>query len=356
MKNEKVYVYIGRFQTPHFAQQETIRAALTKCDRLVILVGSADIARDPKNPFTFDERKQVLDSMVSNMVADEWAKGRTTKYDILPLNDFVYDNNKWLRQVHSQVSSVTKSKDVTVTGCMKTGDESTFYLKFFPQWKTDFVSEIREDLGMVMNSTAIRKDYFSEGTISENLPDETKDFLVKFPILKAAEHQELINEFEFVERYRKQMYETLPYTNIPFLTGDSVVVAAGHVLLIKRRTYPGKGLYALPGGFFDAWTDKDQVETAIRELEEETKIDVPSKVLYGNIRSVTEFGDFNRSLRWRIITKVVHIQLPDNTLPKVKGSDDAEKAMWVPLGDLPKLRSKFFEDHYSILDTLLNLE
>lgn len=366
MKNEKVYVYIGRFQMAHSGHEATIKHALENADRLVILVGSSELARDPKNPFTFAERHQVLDAMSTRLAQDEWAKGRSVKINILPIHDYVYNNSKWLMEVHEQVKSVTTSADVTITGCKKEADDSTFYLNFFPQWKQDFIDEQRVPVNTgdstvavyeshTINSTEMRNQFFSTKQIPEQLPEETKEFLQKFMHTKPMVFDNLIGEFNFVQRYRAEMNEKLPYKNIPFLTGDALVICAGHVLLVKRRTFPGKGLYALPGGFFDAWTDKDQIQTALRELKEETKIDVPLKVLEGSIRESMEFGDFNRSLRWRIITNCSYIQLQDNTLPKVKGADDAEKAFWMPLGELVQNRDKFFEDHLSIIDTFLGI-
>ena len=370
MKNEKVYVYIGRFQMAHAGHEATIKHALENADRLVILVGSSELARDPKNPFTFEERHQVLDAITSRLAQEEWAKGRSVKINILPIHDYVYNNSKWLKEVHEKVKSVTSSSNIFITGCKKEADESTFYLNFFPQWQQDFTTEFKYSQAgipreyreidavnnpVTVNSTEMRNQFFSTKQVPEKLPEETKEFLQKFMHTKPIVFDTLIGEFNFVQRYRSQMNEQLPYNNIPFLTGDSLVVCAGHVLLVKRRTFPGKGLFALPGGFFDAWQDKDQIQTALRELKEETKIDVPMKVLEGSIRSVTEFGDFNRSLRWRIITKCTYIQLNDQTLPKVKGSDDAEKAFWMPLGEIVQNRDKFFEDHYSICDQLLNL-
>lgn len=354
MKNEKVYVYIGRFQMAHAGHEATIKHALENSDRLVILVGSSDMARDSKNPFTFDERKQVLDAMSSRLAQAEWAKGHSVKVNILPIHDYVYNNSKWLMEVHEQVKSVTQSENIFITGCHKEADASTFYLNFFPQWNQDFIAEEKADEATI-NSTAMRQQFFSTKQVPETLPEETKEFLEKFMKTKPMVFDNLIGEFNFVQRYRSEMKEKLPYDNIPFLTGDALVICAGHVLLVKRRTFPGKGLYALPGGFFDAWQDKDQIQTALRELKEETKIDVPMKVLEGSIRESMEFGDFNRSLRWRIITRCAHIQLQDNTLPKVKGSDDAEKAFWMPLGELVKNRDKFFEDHLSIIDTFLGI-
>ncbi|WNA15803.1 cytidyltransferase [Xanthomonas phage XaC1] len=364
MNNENVYVYIGRFQTAHIGHEATIKHAMQNCDRLVLLVGSSELARDPKNPFTFNERFQILDAVCNRIASEEWAKGRKVKYNIKPLHDFVYDNTKWLKEVQSQVLSCTKSSNITITGCRKDGDVSTYYLEFFPQWKQDFISEMKgardkygvPHVNVTVNSTAIRKEYLDNCVVNKLvLVPEASEFLEKFIKLNLETFELLQKEHKFVEQYKADMKAKLPYDNIPFLTGDALVVSAGHVLLVKRKTFPGKGLYALPGGFFDAWKDQSQVDTAIRELQEETRIKVPEKVLRGSIRKSEEFGDMNRSLRWRIITKCVHIQLPDNTLPKVKGADDAEKAFWMPLGDVLKNRDKFFEDHFSIMDHFLSL-
>lgn len=369
MKQEKVYVYIGRFQMAHEAHVATLKHAIENADRVVVLVGSSELARDERNPFTFGERKSVLEQITTRLAKDQWAAGNGVKVNILPVHDHVYNNNKWLQEVHSQVRSVTDSTDITLTGCKKDGDASTFYLDIFPQWKQDMIEEVRviQNLSkpgdaietytsVVVNSTAIRKQFFSTQQVPEfSLPVETKEFLRNFKSMKPEVLDYLVNEFNFNQSYQAQMRSQLPYDTIPFLTGDCLVVAAGHVLVIRRRSHPGKGLLALPGGFFDAWKDQSQVDTAIRELLEETKIDVPEKVLRGNIREVDEFGDMKRSLRWRLITKCVHIQLPDTKLPKVKGSDDAEKAFWMPIGDVLAHRAEFFEDHLSIIDSFLGI-
>lgn len=352
---EKVYVYIGRFQIPHIGHETVIKHAIESADRVIIQVGSSELARDPKNPFTFEERKSVLEEITKRIAQEEWNKGRSVKIDILPLHDYVYDNNAWLKEVQDNVKSCTSSNDVTITGSRKNGDDSTFYLNFFPQWKNDFIQEIQSQAKGTISSTELREAFFVGKTVpQEFVSKETVEFLDTFCSTKPDVFDNLVKEYEFINRYIEQMKEALPY-DIPFLTGDNIVVAAGHVLLIRRRTFPGKGLFALPGGFFAAWNDKDQVDTAIRELKEETKIDVPEKVLRGNIVSATDFSDMHRSLRWRIMTKAVHIQLPDTSLPKVKGSDDAVAAQWVPLSDVEKYRDQFFEDHYSILQSVLKL-
>lgn len=360
MNKEKVYVYIGRFQIPHKGHEKVLKHAVENADRVVVLVGSSELARDPKNPFTFDERKDVLQGIVERLAQEEWSHGRTVNYDILPIHDYVYNNTKWLAEVQNQVQKASNSTDVTLTGCRKPGDASTEYLNFFPHWKNDFIAEEQHETSnghnVVYSSTELREEFFNSFTVREEFTTpETIEFLSKFVKRNPEIMESLQKEYEYINRYVEQMQTQLPYNNIPFLTGDALVTCAGHILLVKRRTQPGKGLYALPGGFFDAWKDKDQIDTALRELKEETKIDVRFKELRGCIMNTMEFGDMTRSLRWRIITKCSYIKLDGTKLPKVKGSDDAEKAFWLPISEVIKNRDKFFEDHLSIIDTFLGI-
>ena len=91
----------------------------------------------------------------------------------------------------------------------------------------------------------------------------------------------------------------------------------------------------------------------IRELREETRIKVPAPVLAGSIIKQQVFDDPYRSARGRTITHAFLIELkPDaQGLPKVKGGDDAQHALWVALGDLNPER--LFEDHFQIIKTLI---
>lgn len=353
---EKVYVYIGRFQLLHNGHEAVLKHALENCDRLIIQVGSSEIARDPKNPFTFEERKSVLEEITQRLAKEQWSKGHNVVVNITPLHDYVYDNNKWLKEVQENVLNITTSTDITITGCKKKGDKSTEYLNYFPQWKDDHITEVQSKAGGTITSTDLREAFFVSNTVpQEFVPRETSTFVQNFVKQNPDIKTNLEREFEFINRYHNQMMEQLPYNNIPFLTGDSVVVCCGNLLVGRRRTQPGKGNLCIPGGFMDGWKDKDQVDTALRELREETKIAVREKDLRAAIQSVTEFGDFNRSLRWRIITKAVLIKLDYKELPKIKGSDDLDHCFWMPLADIVKNRDKWFEDHFSILSVLLNL-
>jgi bifunctional NMN adenylyltransferase/nudix hydrolase len=137
------------------------------------------------------------------------------------------------------------------------------------------------------------------------------------------------------------------------VTCDAVVTQSGHILLIKRKSHPGKNLWALPGGYFDAVKDNTPLDGILRELDEETKIDVPKKVLRGCIKAERHFAAKDRSQLGRSITFAAHISLPGGEwkLPKVKGEDDALKAKWVPFVDVK--RELLFDDHYDIITNFI---
>jgi len=138
-----------------------------------------------------------------------------------------------------------------------------------------------------------------------------------------------------------------------FFTVDSVVIQGGHILLVKRRSAPGKGLWALPGGFLN---QEETARTAcIRELREETGLKVPVPVLNGSITYEKLFDKPDRSLRGRTLTQAFLIELNggDAKLPKVNGMDDAEEAKWFPIGEVMNMSEQLFEDHFSIIQTMV---
>lgn len=86
----------------------------------------------------------------------------------------------------------------------------------------------------------------------------------------------------------------------------------------------------------------------IRELREETGLKLPEPVLRGSIKDRQVFDHPTRSLRGRTITHACLFNFPTGELPRVKGSDDADKARWVPLNEFAQMRNVMFEDHFDI--------
>jgi bifunctional NMN adenylyltransferase/nudix hydrolase len=336
MTNKKydTLVLIGRFQPFHTAHLLLVQRATALANRVIFIVGSAHQPRTYKNPFTFTERCSMIKAATNGMAG-------TLTFHIEPNLDSLYNDQAWAVRVQAAVAKHTKPGDkIGIIGHKK--DPSSFYLDMFPQWEFESV-ELLEPL----DATDIRDLYFKRDVnmnfIRNVVPPSTFGFLFAFKDF--PEYEQIIKEREFVANYKKQ-YASLPYPPI-FSTADAVVVCSGHVLMVKRRAEPGKGLWALPGGYVNANTDRTVEDAMLRELREETMIKVPTPVLRGSIVRSKVFDAIDRSPRGRIITHAFFIKLPDGELPKVKGSDDAEKARWVPIASVKS--EDCFEDHYEIL-------
>ena len=116
----------------------------------------------------------------------------------------------------------------------------------------------------------------------------------------------------------------------PAVTADCVVITKENepqVLLIQRGNEPFKGCWAFPGGFMNM--DETTEQCAVRELEEETGLKVTE------IKQIGAYSKVDRDPRGRTIT-VAYLAIIDK-VENVKGLDDAAKAQWFPLSDLPKL-------------------
>jgi bifunctional NMN adenylyltransferase/nudix hydrolase len=330
-KKYDTLVLIGRFQPLHNAHLEIIKRATALTDQLIIITGSAAQPRTYKNPFTSFERERMIKLAAGSLALS---------IHVEPNIDTIYNDQAWAVRVQAIVAKHAADGKVGIIGHKK--DESSFYLDMFPQWEYENVEKIEPLSAVNIRDLYFRRDVnmkFIQGVV----PVTTFDFLMKFK--DTSEYEQIIKEREFVEKYRQQ-YASLPYPPI-FSTADAVVIQSGHVLMIRRRAEPGKGLWALPGGYVNANTDKSVEAAMLRELREETQIKVPAPVLKGNIVRSRVFDAIDRSPRGRIITHAFHIQLPDGELPKIKGSDDADKARWVPIAEVNS--EECFEDHWEII-------
>lgn len=331
-------VFIGRFQPFHNGHKAVIEAALEQAKEVVVVVGSSFAARNIRNPFTFQERKAMIEAVFP-----------TDRVKVVPVSDYPYDDNKWINSIMRIVeSTVPHAEDIGLIGHSK--DSTSYYLEIFPRWKNHV--EVA-DVGGI-NATDIRNCLFGNCDFAalDNMPDAARDAMNRVIIAggKIGGYWDtLYNEYQMVKKY-KEAWKAAPFPPT-FMTVDAVVVQSGHILLVERGDMPGKGLWALPGGFLNQ--EETMLDGAIRELKEETKIKVPVPVLKGSIKASKTFDAPNRSARGRTITQAFHIDLGVGELPKVKGSDDAAKAFWVPFNKVKQ--EKMFEDHFFIIDNFLNI-
>lgn len=340
-----VLAFIGRFMPFHNGHKAVVDEALRRAKKVAIVIGSDQQPRTARNPFTTQERIE----MISACYPQEVAEGRI---HFAPQVDHPYSMDRWIAGVQGKVTQVANTPftpDPVRIGLIgHSKDHSSFYLSSFPSWESVEVSNVRG-----INATDLRRAFFDKTktawdyAVRRNcLPQPVADWLEDWHGSDAYQHVK--EEHKYVQRYKEE-WAAAPYPPT-FVTADAVVVQSGHVLLVKRKMMPGKGLWALPGGFVDQY--ETFREAAIRELKEETRIAVSPTVLNRCVTSWRVFEDPYRSQRGRTITTAFKIDLRNETkLPKIKGSDDAEKAVWVPISNLS--REVMFEDHYEILETMV---
>ena len=363
-------VVIMRLQPIHKAHLKTLSLALAMGKHVIVVFGSHRSAPNVKNPWTDRERAEMVMACL-----DDEDKARVTT---LAVRDYPYHNEIWLAEVQNKVNEVIRGKrpvgwsdydtgDVKVALMGHKKDRSSFYLDLFPQW--DFVETGSHYRGL--NATDIRSVYLIETGLAEYdiaLGEKYKTYedlfyrcgTVKWRALVPPQIVPLLDTFQKTPLYKrlqgdakyyldyKAKWEGTPFP-VTFTTVDSVVIKNGHVLMVKRRIHPGKGLYALPGGFINQneWI----LDAAVRELQEETRIKIDPTVMKTQyLKDQHVFDNPDRSLRGRVITHAFYFRLPDGgPLPEVRGADDAELAVWVPLGDLGHMEEQLFEDHGSII-------
>lgn len=340
-------VFIGRFEPFHNGHAAVARHALARAGKLIILVGSADTPRTTKNPWTVAERAVMIQAALGD-AADRLV--------VRPLRDRLYNEALWVADVQRTVSEAVKADggDATVriglVGMDK--DASSYYLREFPQWPVVDVRHVE-----TLSATELRSYLFDANDVDShgalmllrgNVPAPVYDMLDAFR-RKAPAFKQLVAEHAFLRTYR-EAWADAPYPPT-FVTTDAVVVHSGHVLLVRRRAEPGKGLWALPGGFVGQ--HETLLDACLRELREETRLKIPVPVLRGSLKGQQVFDHPDRSLRGRTITHAYHFDFPTGELPTVKGGDDADKARWIPVSEALEMGPQLFEDHLHILEFFL---
>ena len=339
-------IAIGRFQPVHDDHiKQIIIPALEQCDRVLVILGSCHKPRTIKDPFTVSERVTMI-----RQALYEYGYGDDMPLYFKTARDFPYDNNRWRAQNHAFAHEFeTNDRKIALFGAEK--DASSFYLKLFPLWTLVESQGLGNGYGatsireMLLNITGYSETAIYTHLVKRGVPVCNIDFLTDW--MRSKTGQKLQTEYNHIIKYRQQ-FEDYPYPPI-FHTVDNVVLYNGYILLVRRGAAPGKGLWALPGGFLNAneWT----FQAAMRELKEETGL--KAKPEWYNPSGVI-FDHPQRSLRGRTITTAFLCIVPSRfDAPTVKGMDDADKASWFPLdqvlGDNPQMSDVMFEDHIDII-------
>lgn len=337
-----VGVIIGRFQPFHKGHADLFKTAAEQSDKIVVVLGSSNRHQSVKNPFTAHERKQMIRKWADTNLPAE------VELDFVESVDNLYKEWTWKANIIRRVNDVIPSfARVKLFGHFK--DASSYYLNEFPEWELVDLPSFGN-----IDATNIREKILAGEPLHEinELPKEVRDFIYKNLMDDVDRIMDLRSERQFyiLERERFKDYP-FPDT-LNFMCSDAVVVCKGHVLLIERKIAPGKGTWALPGGFKNA--DETFEQCCIRELKEETNLRIPEKVLKGSIKDVKMFDHPSRNIGIPRVSMGHYIEVDtdfDGSLPEVRPATDAQNARWFELSQAMSLN--LFDDHEDIIKSFV---
>ena len=164
-------VLIGRLQPLHQGHLALLHEALARAHRAIVVLGSAHQARTPRNPFTWQERAQML--------RDALPQAERARLIVLPMRDY-YDEPRWAQAVRQAVAENTPAAArIALVGHFK--DDTSGYLRAFPGWEL-----IRMARQGAIDATPIRDAYFGAtpdsldaalAPLAQHLPTATRSWL-----------------------------------------------------------------------------------------------------------------------------------------------------------------------------------
>lgn len=339
-KNTSAYdvaVVIGRWQMPHLGHDNLFCKALALAPKVIVVIGSAFRSRDTRQPFTAQERQE--------MILRSLPEAMRERVSFLCVRDY-YDDDRWDRVVHQGVAAMTRHGDkIVLVGFKK--DSTSYYLDRFSQWAPVMVEQ-----SVNIDATTLRNLYFAGGDLDAQLSimrtylkPGVAAYLKAWTSLPAYAY--LVREQAAVLAYRKQW--SAPW----YQTADAVVQYAGHILLVQRGGDIGHDLWALPGGFVEE--NEMFLPAALRELKEETNLALSGATMRAALKSSRTFEHPLRSPRGRLVSTAFYFAFGGETLPEVWPGSDAKAVKWVAKEDLHLYEDCLFEDHAASLDNFVGL-
>lgn len=141
----KFGLLIGRFNPIHQGHIKLIKFALKQIkEKLIVIIGSSNTSRTQKNPFNYDERLKLFQLSL---------KPEFLSRIIFCSQDDFNDNIKWSNAIKTTVSIYCFPYEITLFGYYK--DDSSYYLKLFPEYNNSFVNNNFE---YGLSSTYIRNE------------------------------------------------------------------------------------------------------------------------------------------------------------------------------------------------------
>lgn len=338
----KVGYYIGRFQPFHEGHLEIVKGAFKNgIEKLHIIIGSAEQYATVKNPFSFNERVDIIKDflIVKNDI------------EIHRLDDHPSDDI-WFRNLENLIKEICNEVDDEIyfvhssrkddKESEKLNTEICKRLHHIPMWIENKIDT---------NATFIRKTLFDDSLMFIQYRKIYHAWI--WDSEKAKYNSNFIianNDYKIIKKI-KENKEKYPYpindvaTDVIVWKGSLKHLFENQILLIRRaKGCYGEGKLALPGGFLESELSLE--ENAVKELYEETGM----KLNVDDVEYSSLVDNPNRSFRGRIISFVYEHKVEDDfDFSNLKAGDDAGEIVIMSLNEILKNKGLFFEDHWTII-------
>ncbi|MBI2108188.1 nicotinamide-nucleotide adenylyltransferase [Candidatus Woesearchaeota archaeon] len=147
-------LFIGRFQPLHNAHLKVIKNILKENGRIIIAIGSSQEKHTMENPFSTEERGQMIDEVMK--------ANKIKNYEITEIPDY-FDDMKWCGHIKDRIKrfDVAYSGNNYVLNCLKRNGFSVKRIKLIEG----------------INSTKIRQLIKAGGNWKRLVPKEVAKFI-----------------------------------------------------------------------------------------------------------------------------------------------------------------------------------
>lgn len=269
-------LFVGRFQPFHKGHNSVIdlMAAAKDLEEIIIGVGSAQVKETLYNPFSLEERKEIIVNSLKDL---------NKPFHIVGIED-INNYDLWV----GHVEKLCPDFDVVYSG-------NTIVRRLFEEkgYEVRRIDEEKSISGIEIRNLMIKGEGWEQFMPEDSL--------------------KVIQELGGANRLREISTKYFK----PSVCTDIVVNYKNQgIVLIQRGNEPFKDKWAFPGGHFDL-KDYNLRECAARELFEETGIKVKSE----DLRLIKEYSDFGRDPRGPTLTVAYYIDVLEGEL---KAGDDAK--------------------------------
>ena len=150
---------IGRFQPFHLGHLEAIKFALSNVEHLHVGIGSSNKSHEERNPFTADERKEMILSSIDDVIGkrislhyipdvDDHSKWTNLVDEIIPEYDVVFSNDDVKHELYGKRGKSIISVDLKSRSNLSGTNIRNLILtdqnwkEFVPSGTIDVLSEI----------------------------------------------------------------------------------------------------------------------------------------------------------------------------------------------------------------------